>query len=75
MMSDKVVEAKLQKDAGPESPENRVQSNNRDQYTAQGISAKDTTQNTMISNCNQITMQPNPQRSTKKGGKQQYQPV
>eukprot|EP00957_Ditylum_brightwellii_P188175 14325443-Ditylum_brightwellii.AAC.1 len=40
-MSNKAAEEKLQKDAGPESPENGVQSNNRDRYTAQGISAND----------------------------------
>eukprot|EP00957_Ditylum_brightwellii_P043755 3317806-Ditylum_brightwellii.AAC.1 len=68
-MSNKAVEEKLQKDAGPESPENGVQVNTRDQYTAQGISAKDATQNTMVNNCNQITMHPNPQRPTQKGGK------
>eukprot|EP00957_Ditylum_brightwellii_P144040 10975547-Ditylum_brightwellii.AAC.1 len=66
-MGNKAVEAKSQKDAGPESPKNRVQSNNRDQHTAQGISANDATQNTTASDRNQITMQPDPQRLKKRG--------
>eukprot|EP00957_Ditylum_brightwellii_P037770 2856457-Ditylum_brightwellii.AAC.1 len=68
--SDKAVEEKVQKNTAPESPENGVQANTQFRYTAQGTSVKDATQSTTDSNCNQIHMQSNPQRSPQKKGKE-----